>query len=167
LLAGDYDEALTLLDDASALATPESVGPNQRLMLRARLAEAHLHLGNRERALAIASEAAEAARDKRRLGAADAFLALARVLRASNSDRVDEIEAALDSAFAVVRHCSARVYEPAIGEERARLAALRDHHEEAARGLAEALRVYAEIGASGHVRRLTAEIDGGRARQTA
>jgi adenylate cyclase len=167
LLAGDYDEALTSLDDANALATPEAVGPNQRLVLQARLAEVHLHLGNRERALAISSEAAEAARGKNRLGAADALLAFARVLRASHRDRASEIEAALDSASAIARHCSARVYDAAIAEQRAELAALRGHHEEAARGLADAFRAYAEMGATGHVRRLAVEIDGGRPRQTA
>src|SRR5207237_5264118 len=157
--------ALTVLDDTAAMATLDTIGPNQNLMLQARIAEARFRAGDRERALAIVAAAAAGARGLKRLGAAEALLALARLLLASGSSRFADVEGALDAAAAVARHCSGRVYEPVIAEERARLAALRGQHEEAARGLAEALRVYAEIGARRHVRRLAAEIEGGRARQ--
>jgi hypothetical protein len=115
----------------------------------------------------MAAEAAAAARGMKRLGAVEALLTFARLSLASGSSRFTEIEDALEAASAVARHCSGQVFEAAIGEQRARLAALRGHHEEATRGLAEALAAYAEIGATGHERRLTAEIDSARPRQTA
>jgi class 3 adenylate cyclase/tetratricopeptide (TPR) repeat protein len=158
LVARDHAQARAALEDASTVASAESIGPNQMLMLRARLAEARFHTGDREGALRLAEEAAVAAGGMRRLGAVEAFLSFARLLLASGSDRLTEAEAALDRAVSVARRCSGRVFEPMIGEERARLAGLRDDHDAAERGFHGTLELYREIGATGHARRLAAEL---------
>jgi class 3 adenylate cyclase/tetratricopeptide (TPR) repeat protein len=157
-IAGEDEQAIALFEDAAAIATAESVGPNMMLMLHARLAQALFRTGKRERALALATESAGAARSSKRLGAVEAFLAFARVLLASGSERFAEVEEALDAAMAVARQCSGRVYEPLIAEERARLAVQRGDNEVAARAFDEALGLFREIGATGHVRRLEDEL---------
>ena len=90
----------------------------------------------------------------KRLPAADAFLGRARVLLAVPDTPNAEIERMLDSAADVARHCAAGVYEPAIHEERARLARRCGRLDDAERELEQALRGYREIGASGHAARL-------------
>jgi len=158
LVARDYAQARAALEDAFGLATPDSIGPNQMLMLRARLAEARFRTGDREGALRLAEEAAKAAVGVRRLGAVEAFLSFARLLLASGCDRLGEAEVALEAASDVARRCSGRVFAGPIGEERARLAGLRDDHDAAGRGFTAVLELYREIGATGHARRLEAEL---------
>jgi tetratricopeptide (TPR) repeat protein len=158
LIAGDYPQARAVLEDALAVASADSIGANQMLMLRGRLAVVRCHTGDREGALRLAEEAAGAAKGVKRLGAVEAHLSFARVLLASGSERFAEAEEALDAALAVARHCSGRVFEAVIGEESARLAVQRGNHAAAAQAFNEALDLYREIGATGHLRRLEAEV---------
>jgi hypothetical protein len=57
----------------------------------------------------------------------------------------------LDGALSLLDVTGAVVYEPPIREELARL-----HHDQ--KELAEALRLYRQVGATGHARRLEAEV---------
>jgi class 3 adenylate cyclase/tetratricopeptide (TPR) repeat protein len=158
VLAGDYDQGLAVLEDAQRLATPESLGTTQHLQLLSRLAEAHLGRGDVERAMAIADQAAATARGVKRLAAATAFLAFARVRGAAGVGHEAEIERALDSAADVVRHCGAALFQAPLREARGRLARLRGDTPTADAELAEALRLYTEMGATGHARRMAAEL---------
>src|SRR5262249_31517464 len=97
-LAGSPEEALAAREDAERLAARETVGPNQRIILLSRLAEAHAGLGKLDRALAFSQEAAALAGGTKRLGAADAFLARARVLLgAPDASDAAEIQSMLDA----------------------------------------------------------------------
>jgi hypothetical protein len=69
--------------------------------------------------------------------------------------RTGDAEADLAAALVLVKEAGALTYEPFIREERSRL-----HHDDGE--LQEALRLYAAIGATGHVRRLKAELAGSR-----
>ena len=100
-------------------------------------------------------------------GAADAFSpALGRCAPPAPAKYAAEIVRLLDSAEAVARHCAARIYEPLILEERARLARACGEEDEAQSNLRDALRLYWEMGAHGHGRRLDKEFgdDAGAAR---
>src|SRR5439155_1619917 len=48
LLERNWDEAIAAIRDAKRIATPETIGPNQYLMVLARLAEACLGKGDRQ-----------------------------------------------------------------------------------------------------------------------
>ena len=154
LLGGDPHGALAALEDAERIAALETLAPSQRLTLLARTAEAHAAVGRIESALRLSEEAVGSTGLMRRLPAADAFLARARVLLALPDTSEAEIARMLAAAADVVRHCAAGVYEPAIHEERARLARRAGRLEEAEQERQHALRLYGEIGASGHIARL-------------
>jgi hypothetical protein len=81
-----------------------------------------------------------------------ALLTRAQILRATGAS-FNDISADLDAALALVAETGAMTYEPFIREEFGRLRA--DPAE-----LREALRLYSAIGATGHARRLRAELDG-------
>ena len=123
LLEGNYDEAIAAIREAKTIATPEMIGPNQYLMVLARLAEACLGKGNRQRALELSAEAVKRAEGGRRLGSVEAHHARARVLIATSAERdADEIVRLLDRAAEIADRCGGKVYEPAIRESRAALA---------------------------------------------
>ncbi len=160
LLEGSYDEAIAAIREAKTIATPEMIGPNQYLMVLARLAEACLGKGDWQRALELSAEAVTRAEGGRRLGSVEAHHARARVLIATSAERdADEIVRLLDGAAEIADRCGGKVYEPAIRESRAALARAIGRPEEAERELREALRLYAEMGASGHAERLSRELD--------
>ena len=156
LLAGDAPAALAALEDAERVAPLENLAQSQRVTLFARMAEAHAILGRHESALRLSEEAVNLVGSLQRLPAADAYLSRARVLLAVPDTADAEIERTLDAATDVIRHCAAGVYEPAIHEERARLARRAGRLDEAERELEQAFRLYREIGASGHAARLAA-----------
>jgi len=158
LLAGNPAQALLVFEEAERLATPGSLTVNQRLQLLARRAEAHLAAGDGDAALAIAREAARSAEGVRRLGAADAFLSYARVLLAAGPAHERDSERALDAAEDVAGHCGAALYRAAILVERARLAEVRGDAAGAQAQFAEAIRLYGEMGATGHARRLARDL---------
>jgi hypothetical protein len=156
LLGGDAEGALAAFDDAELVAAHETLATTQRMTLLARTAETHVAVGRVESALRLSEEAVDLAASTKRVPAADALLARARVLLAVPATSDAEIERMLDGAVEVIRYCAAVVYEPAIHEERARLARRAGRLDEAERELEKALRLYGEIGASGHVARLAA-----------
>jgi hypothetical protein len=78
--------------------------------------------------------------------------------RARGADASDEIEQTLDRALALVEETNGRSIEPQLLEERARLAGLLGDGAACERGLRDAQRLYAEIGAGGHADRLLEEL---------
>ncbi len=82
------------------------------------------------------------------------LLTRAAILRLTEPDRNrNQIEADVDAALLLVEDTGSRVYAPLLREERARL------RDDRAR-LVELIDVYASIGATGHARRLQAELAG-------
>src|SRR6266404_709858 len=156
LLAGDPQGALVALEDAERVAGHETLTPIQRLTLLARTAEANAAVGRPDVALAQSEEAIRLAATTKRVPAIDGFLARARVLLALPDPPLADIERTLDNAADVARYCAAGVYEPAIHEERARLARRGGRLDDAEREFQQALRLYTEIGAHGHAARLAA-----------
>ncbi len=69
-----------------------------------------------------------------------------------------EVESALDRAAALARHTGAGSFEPFVHEERSRLAAVVGDTSAAKRELAEARRLFTEMGATGHAERLAREL---------
>ena len=85
----------------------------------------------------------------------------AQVLRESEGPgAADEIEASLSRAETLVRETGARAQAPFIQEERARLAAVRGNTDEARQALEETHRLFLEVGATGHARRIAEELTG-------
>jgi predicted ATPase/class 3 adenylate cyclase len=152
---GSYEEAIAALEEGRDMGSPEIVGPTQWIQLLARLAEAHLGRAENEQALAVSAEAVARAEGVQRLACVEAYLSRARVLLAAAPDTDPaEIERLLESATTVARHCGAKIYEPSILEERARLARSLGRTSESQGLLREALRLYAEMHARGHAKRL-------------
>ena len=156
VLAGDWQSARESFDRALDLGRANPAARFLDADFVAGLAEAQLGLGDETRARACAEQAIEIATRARRLvGEVHAQLALARVLRgAAGPDASAGITAALDRADALVRTTGARSYAPQILVERARLAALHGDTEAAQRRLHEAHRLFTDMGATGHARRL-------------
>ena len=90
---------------------------------------------------------------------ARAQLARARLLlRVEGMDAREEIETALARAVAVIQETGARVCEPDLHEARAELAGRLDDETDRDRELHETHRLYTEMGATGHAKRLAKEL---------
>jgi class 3 adenylate cyclase len=123
------------------------------------LAEAHLGLGETERAREEAGEGVAMARaQKNVVGELVASLAQARVLLgADGPDARTQIEAVLARALELIRR-TGTAFEPQVHVELAELAR-RSGDEDTWRGeLSEANRLFTEIGASGYADRIAAEL---------
>jgi hypothetical protein len=119
----------------------------------AHLALARLAAGDQAVAVFVADEAVEVARSQRaRVHECLALVTRARVSAGGNSAPT-AVAADLDAALVLVRETGALTYEPFIREEMGRL-----HADQAE--LRAALRLYTSIGATGHARRLEAELAG-------
>jgi class 3 adenylate cyclase/tetratricopeptide (TPR) repeat protein len=159
LIHADWQDAATSLGEALAVARKHT-GLEREGELLAELSRAQLGHGNTGLARATAEESIACSQ---RRGAAhfecQGQLALARALRADpGRSAADSIEACLDRALELVRESDARVFEPQITEERARLAALCGGGGAASEGLQRAHAAYTEIGATGHAERLAREL---------
>jgi tetratricopeptide (TPR) repeat protein len=116
------------------------------------LAEAHLALGDRAEALAVAHETIDQGRaGDHRYSEAHGQLALAGALLATDGvvPRA-EIESALERAERLVESIEGRSLSPRILEMRGRLAAALGDVPASGRALREALELYRAIGATGH-----------------
>jgi tetratricopeptide (TPR) repeat protein len=155
LVNEQLEEARAALEHALALA-PGARAQNATAL--SNLAEACAGLGDTARAREAAAEAiAIAKREDVRLPFIP--LSLARVLRSADGLAAErQIEAALESALQLVAETGARVFEPQVHEERAGLARLRGDEATRERELCEARRLYSEMGATGHVQRLSREL---------
>jgi hypothetical protein len=117
-------------------------------------------LEEHENAIAQARSALEeSVGEGNRVAEAVARLALARALLATgNPDVYDEVEATVERAEALCNETGMRVYLPPLLELRAALAERRGDPQEGRRQLREAQRLYTEMGATGHAKRLAREL---------
>jgi adenylate cyclase len=151
----EFEEARAALEHALA-TRPGSRGRNALAL--ALLAEACARLG--ETALAReASAEAVAIANREDMRQAQIQVCLARVLRSADGLAAEqEIEAALDHTLELAQETGARVFVPQVHEERAELARLRGDDATRDHELRMAHRLYTEIGATGHARRLATEL---------
>jgi tetratricopeptide (TPR) repeat protein len=154
LAAGRPVEAVFTFERALAEAREHRSGLFEEAALLAYLARAQLAADNAAGAATAADEAVTVARRQgARVAECVALLTLAQVLRATEAPGAGEVALGhLEAALHLARDTGAATYEPFIREEFGRLRG--DENE-----LREALHLYSAIGATGHARRLQAEIE--------
>jgi hypothetical protein len=160
-LNGAWRDALEVVEQALA------IGRERRLLsveggLLAVMAAAHLGLGDRARALALAEEAI--AIDRRRgsrLHEFSALLTRTQALRETQGlQATSQIEAALAEADAWLEMSGAKSYEPFLHVERAELARLIGDEAAHECELREAHRLFTEIGAPIRAAEIAKELAG-------
>lgn len=144
-----WHDALEALEQALRIGKERRLRNYESRALAA-IAEAHLGLGDREKALAIAQESiALSRRLGTRLWEFPAQLVRMRAFRECQGfQAAREIEAALAETYAWIEMTGANSYEPFVHVERAELARLSDDEAVRERELREAQRLFTEIGAS-------------------
>jgi adenylate cyclase len=123
-LAGQYDEAIEVLEHALRLGRERRTGLNEEVRCVHHLAEAVMHAGDLERARTLADEAVELGRRMGlRIDTVLALRVLGRVLLKQQGTRAAAaIETALDEADQLIEATGARNLGPLILLERAELA---------------------------------------------
>ena len=153
LMAGQPVQGVGACARALAVGRDKGSGLFAEASVLAHLALARLAAGDLAAAAVAADEAVEVARRQgARVNECLALLARARVARLASAT-THAVRADLDAALALVQEVGALTYEPFIREE---LGSLRGDE----RALREAVRLYEVIGATGHARRLAAELAG-------
>jgi adenylate cyclase len=163
LAAAEWQEAERFLAESLDLARMRRIGLEHEAATLAHLARAQLGKGSIAAARATAEEAVALAVERgQRLWELLAQVVLAEALCAEQGARAGvAIEQVLQRADDLVEETGGRAYEPRIAEVRARIgkaggdAGAGDLH------LREAHRLYTEIGATGHARRVAQELAGG------
>ncbi len=158
LLAREWREAATALEQALALTRERRTGITIEGMILWCLAEALLGAGDLGGARERAEEAVTASRRRgTRVIEVAALLARARVaIAAGNATSAAERD--LVDAMARVDETGANRYRPLIHVERARLARLRGDEPARERELREACRLFAEMGATARSARIESEL---------
>ena len=153
---GDFEGALRSFEQALATGAAQMLEG----YFIAGMARAHLGLRDHERARLTAAHAIEVTQQREhRISECEAHLTFACVLAGVDGVAAEAaIDAALQEAERLIAETGARSYEPALHEGRARLADLRGDIGGRDRELREALRLYTEMSATGHVKRLAKEI---------
>jgi tetratricopeptide (TPR) repeat protein len=154
---GEWEAAVPALERAGAIA--RETGTNIIMMPTgmSRLAEAHLALGDRDRALAVARESLAIPGSS--MGRISAAIGLARVLLAGvdESDR-DEARELLSAALDAIAESGFVAEEPFARAELARLAERAGDAAARERELREAQRLWSDMGATGHAERVAREL---------
>ena len=154
LASGDLEQARSVLERALASGPVHYFS----VPLLSALAKTLAQQGEHDRACETAREAISVA-EATGQSEISPQIALARALRlADGRESEGPIAAALERAEQLSEEFGARVYLPQILEERAELARLRDDEAARARELGKALRLFTEMGATGHAERLAREL---------
>jgi class 3 adenylate cyclase len=149
-----------------ALARSQEICREQRTAVEAEpwrlgfLAEAHLGLGDNERARRLASEGVAIARSQGNVpGEWFASIAQARVLLGTDGpDARAQIEAALARVVEFIRDTGVKAYEPQVYVELAELARQSGDEKAWREELSDAHRLFTEIGANGYAERVAGEL---------
>jgi tetratricopeptide (TPR) repeat protein len=151
LVLGRWQEAIDAFNQAIGDAHARAQSSLEDASLHAYLARAHLAVGDQQSARQHAEDAVSVARSQEaRILECAGLLDRAQVRRAEGEPAA-AIDADLEAALAIVTGTGALTYEPFIREELGRL-----HGD--GKQLLEARRLYDAIGATGHARRLEAEL---------
>jgi class 3 adenylate cyclase/tetratricopeptide (TPR) repeat protein len=148
IVNGQWRDALASLDETLAIGRERRLQMAEGWVLGS-MADAHLGLGDRERALTLAEEAiAVCRRGGARLWEFAAQLTRVRALREIHGvQATSEIEGALAEADAWLQMSGAKSYEPFLHVERAELARLTGDEDARQRELRSAHHLFTEIGA--------------------
>jgi class 3 adenylate cyclase/tetratricopeptide (TPR) repeat protein len=159
-MRGEWRPAIEALERSRAIARESRTAIETEAWRLALLGESYLGLGDPGRARALVEEGLAVAREQGNVPyGIHASLALARVLLGSAGPAARaQIEAALTRALELAHETGAKAYEPLVRVELAELARQSGDQEGRERELREAHRLFTEIGASGHVERLSAEL---------
>jgi tetratricopeptide (TPR) repeat protein len=158
LLNEQWSDAAATLESALAEMRERQVGLSFEQFILADLAQAVVVLGDFGRARALADEAVTVAQ-QRHIIEAPPLLARARVRRLSDgAQAASAIEADLQRAMVVIEQTEARAYTPQIHVERAELARLLGDEAAYQRELREAHRLFTEMGATGHAKRISHQL---------
>jgi tetratricopeptide (TPR) repeat protein len=159
-LDGEWDLAVEQIDLALRTARETQTWLTIEAEILAHLAEAHLGSGDPQQAQLRAVEAIDTGRRRQTpIWEAQAHLTLARVLLSRAGEKArGEIESALESCLSLVAQTQARVYEPHVHEVRAGLADLLGDEATRERECRDAHRLFAEMGATGHAKRMMREL---------
>jgi adenylate cyclase len=159
-MRSQWRRAIDAIERSRAIAREGRTGVEAEALRLALLGEAHLGLGDPERARDLVQESLEIARAQGHVpGEMHASIGLARVLLGSAGPAAHaEIEAALGRALELARETGAKAYEPLVHVELAELARQNGDEDGHERELREAHRLFTEIGASGHAERLAGEL---------
>jgi tetratricopeptide (TPR) repeat protein len=161
LLGGNSKEAVGSLERALALHDEAGGGPPVEVVGSwCRLAVAYADLGQTERARDTSSRGLASLRERRLpVFLTPALTMHAQVLRKTQgAEAREEIEASLTEAEALVESTGIRSWQPFIHVERAELARLVGDETTHERELHEAHRLFTEMGAIGHAKRVAREL---------
>jgi tetratricopeptide (TPR) repeat protein len=160
LLHEEWQEAIDALEQGLAIARGQGTRLDIEAVMLANLARAYLGAGQVEKARRTAEEALQTAHQRGELHhEIRAQLSLAHALLADDGANARAaIEETLARAFELVRETGAKAYEPHILEARAELARALGDEATYKRQLREAHRLFVEIGATGHAKRLAKEL---------
>jgi tetratricopeptide (TPR) repeat protein len=155
-----YPEAFEAYREALSLMRAKRVGLNWRSDALSGQALVYSALGEHEKAIAQARAALEeSVRGGNPVEENFARTTLARVLLAQDDPALcEEVEGIVERAEALCEETGIRMQLPPLLEVRAALAEHRGDPQEARRRLCEAHRLYTEIGATGHAKRLATEL---------
>jgi class 3 adenylate cyclase/tetratricopeptide (TPR) repeat protein len=158
-MAQHWSEALQCAEHALRNARTSGTLLQSEAVFVGNLAAAHLGNGDVDKARALAREAVTiASKRSTPLFECRSRLVLARALLAGTEPDVDGASDQLDAALAIVERTGAAGYEPFVREERARVAALRGDDVGRAREASAAERLFRQMDAHGHLRRLRANL---------
>ena len=157
---GNFEAADRNAAEALDLIREEGTGQDYRVALISTRSVAQRELGNAVGALELAREAVDLAERQPCLHwGIDARLALARAWLAVEGPAArEDVEACLERASEWLGESGARAFEPQILEVRAELAGVVGNQASRERELREAHRLYTEMGATGHAKRLAKEL---------
>jgi tetratricopeptide (TPR) repeat protein len=161
LLEGNYDEAVANCESAVALIEALNTQRTYLPQVQAVLSEAHCRAGRTGEARRIAEEALRiTSAGGYGTYAVLAHMALARALLAEEGHlSAADIERTLAEANRLIEAHDIGGFRPQLRELEANLARREGRDDDAARLLTEALRLYRDVGATGHAARLEAAPD--------
>jgi tetratricopeptide (TPR) repeat protein len=159
LMRGQWQQAIDAIERSMAIVRQGRTGVERNAWRLALLGEAHLGLGDVERARALVTEGIEIAHTRgHRPDEAYARLAQARVLLGTAGKAAHaEVETALARTLELARETDAKAFEPLVHVELGELARQLGDEEGSKRELREAHRLFTEISASGRAQRLRGE----------
>ncbi len=159
-LGREWKEAANNLEWALSIAQRQRLLVSEAEIL-SHLALTYLGLGQKERALETAEEALRSARGRgTKLFECEAQLALARILQCTDGREAHErAKSALEQVGSLIEETGAKVHAPFVHLLLAEQARLSDDGSGQERELSEALRLFLEMGATGHAERARGWLD--------